>query len=73
MYLIQTKVSVSLSDSLAEAMGQRIQHAVMWVHGGQAVLLQLVSHNAHKLLHPFIIVSPVTHNLKEKRQAMAKM
>lgn len=31
-YLIQTKVSVSLGDSLAEAVRERVQHAVVWVH-----------------------------------------
>lgn len=68
VYLIQTKVSVSLGDSLAEAVRERVQHAVMWVHWGQTVLLQLVGHNAHKLLHPFIVVSPVTHNLRNDKQ-----
>lgn len=32
VYLIQTKVSVSLCDSLAEAVRERVQHAVVWMH-----------------------------------------
>lgn len=68
MYLVQAKVSVSLSDGLAEAMREWIEHAVVWVHRRQAVLFQLISHNAHKLFHPLIIVSPVTHNLGEREK-----
>ena len=52
-----------LSDGLAEAVREGVQHAVVGVHRGQAVLIQLVSHDAHQLLHTIIIVCPVTHNL----------
>lgn len=52
-----------LSDGLAEAVREGVQHAVVGVHRGQPVLIQLVSHDAHQLLHTLIIVCPVTHNL----------
>lgn len=63
-YLIQAEVAMSLCDGFAEAMRKRIQHTVMRVYRGQAVLFQLVSHNANQLLHALIIISPVAHNLK---------
>ena len=65
-YLIQTKVSVAFSYGLAEVVGERVQHAVVGVHRRQAILIQLISHNAHKLLHSLIIISPITNNLSQK-------
>lgn len=65
VYLVQAKVSVAFSNGFAESVREWIQHAVVWVHWRQAVLIQLVSHNAHKLLHPLIIICPVAHNLGE--------
>lgn len=49
-------------------MRERIEHRVVWVDGGQAVSLQLLSNNGHQLLHTGIIVSPVTHNLEAMGQ-----
>lgn len=68
VYLVQAKVSVAFSNGLAEAVREWIQHTVVWVHRRQAVLIQLVSYNAHKLLHPLIIICPVTHNLEERQK-----
>lgn len=55
---------MSLCDGLAETVRERVQHAVMGMNGRQAVLLQLIGHNAHQLLHTLIIVGPVAYNLK---------
>lgn len=57
---------MSLCNCLAETVRKRVQHAVMGMHRWQTVLLQLISHNAHQLLHAFIIVGPVTYNLRIK-------
>lgn len=73
VYLVQAKVSVSFSDGFTEAVREWIEHAVVWVHWRQAVLFQLISHNAHKLFHPLIIVSPVTHNLREREGEKFKL
>lgn len=66
--LIQTQVAMSLCNCLAETVREGVEHAVMGMHGWQAVLIQLISHNAHQLLHALIIVSPVTYNLRTRAQ-----
>lgn len=65
-YLVQTQIAMSLSNSLPKAVRKGIQHAVMRVDRRQSVFLQLISHNANQLLHPFIIVCPVTDNLEKR-------
>lgn len=55
---------MALGYGFAEAVRQRIQHAVVGVNRGQAVLFQLVSHNANELFHALVVISPVTHNLR---------
>lgn len=50
-------------DALPQLVGQRVQHAVVRVHRGQAVLLQLVTNNRDNLEHTLIIVAPIAHNL----------
>lgn len=57
---------MTLRNGLAEAVRERVEHAVVWMNGGQTVLVQLVSHDAHKLLHSLVVIRPVTHNLKER-------
>lgn len=63
-YLVQAQVSVPLGNSLSEAVRQRVQHAVVRVHGREPVLLQLVCNDTDQLLHPLVIVGPVTNNLE---------
>ena len=63
VYLVQTKVSVALGDGLAEAVGEGVEHAVVGVHRGQAVLVQLVGNDADQLLHPLVVVRPVANDL----------
>lgn len=65
-YLIQAQVSMPLGNGLSEAVRQGVQHAVMRVHRWEPVLLQLVCHDADQLLHPLVVVSPVTNNLKPR-------
>lgn len=55
---------MALGNCLAEVVGEWVEHAVVRVHRGQAVLVQLVSHDANQLLHPFVIVCPVANNLE---------
>lgn len=57
---------MALGYGLPEAVRQWIQHAVVGVHRGQAVLVKLVSHDANKFLHPLIVICPVTYNLEER-------
>lgn len=59
---------MSLCNCLAETVREGVEHAVMGMHGWQAVLIQLISHNAHQLLHALIIVSPVAYNLRSRAQ-----
>lgn len=54
---------MAFSNGFAEPVRQWIQHAVVWVHRGQAVLVQLVGHDANQLFHPLVVISPVTHDL----------
>lgn len=61
---------MSLCNGLAETVRQGVQHAVMWMNGRQAVLLQLISHNGHQLLHTLIIVGPVAYNLKHNTASL---
>lgn len=59
---------MSLCNGLAETVREGIQHAVMGMHRWQAVLLQLISNNAHQFLHALVIISPITYNLKTREQ-----
>lgn len=59
---------MSLSNCLPKTVRKGIQHAMMWVYRRQSVFLQLISYNANQLLHSFIIVCPVTDNLKKKEK-----
>ena len=54
---------MALGYGLAEAVGERVQHAVVRVHRGQPVLVQLVGHDAHQLFHALVVVCPVTDDL----------
>jgi len=62
-YLLQTESSVSGGNALALFVCERVQHAVVGVHGRQAVLGQLTLDDLHQLLHAAVVVRPVTHNL----------
>lgn len=64
MYLVQTQVAMALGNGLAETVGERVQHAVVRVHRRQAVLVELVGHDAHQLLHALVVVCPVTDDLE---------
>lgn len=59
---------MSFRNGLSEVMRQRVEHAVMRVDGRESVLLQLISNYGNQLLHSFIIIGPVTNNLKKKKQ-----
>jgi len=50
-------------DALALGMTQRVQHAVVGMDGRKTVLVQLILHNVNELLHPRIVVRPVTDDL----------
>ena len=54
-------------DALALAVGQGVEHAVVGVDGGEAVLGQLVVYQQHYLGHASIVVRPVTHNLDQHK------
>lgn len=72
VYLVQAKVSMALGDCLAEVVGERVEHAVVRVNRRQAVLVQLVSHDANQLFHSLVVVCPVTHNLEKGEEAKNK-
>jgi len=50
-------------DALALGMTQRVQHAVVGMDGRKTVLVQLILHNVNELLHPSVVVRPVTDDL----------
>ena len=60
---------MSGSDALALFVRERVEHAVVGVHGRQAVLGQLTLDDLHQLLHAAVVVRPVTHNLWGQTQA----
>ena len=62
-HLFKAELSMPCCDALPQLVGQRVQHAVVRVHRGQAVLLQLVTNNRDNLEHTLIIVAPIAHNL----------
>jgi len=59
---------MACSDALALGMTQRIQHAVVWVDGRQPVLIQLILYDVHQLLHPTVIVRPITDDLTQRNR-----
>lgn len=71
-YLLQAEVGVPGGDAFALGVCQRVQHAVVRMHRGQTVLLQLVLHNLHQLLHALVVICPITHNLHTPAQAHNK-
>ena len=44
-YLFNTKIAMSVGNVSSHFVCKWVQHAVMWVHGGKSVVLQLVSDN----------------------------
>ena len=60
---------MSGGDALALFMCEGVEHAVVGVHGRQAILGQLTLDDLHQLLHAAIVVRPVTHNLWETQTA----
>ena len=54
---------MSGSDALALGMTQRVQHAVVGMDGRKTVLVQLILDNVNELLHPSVVVRPVTDDL----------
>lgn len=72
-YLFNAQVGVAGRDSLPEIMAQRVEHGVVWVHRGQAVLLKLLGHDADQFLHAGLIVSPVAHNLQAVSQVAVRI
>ena len=55
-------------DGFSEGVRQRVEHAVVRVHGGQTVLLELFGYDGHQTLHPVFIVGPVTYNLHDEEK-----
>ena len=45
--LLQTQLSVSVSNLFAEFMRQGVQHGMVRMHARQPILLQLFSHDSH--------------------------
>ena len=45
--------------------GERVEHGVVRMDGREAILGQLLIDQVHYLLHTTLIVTPVTHNLKQ--------
>ena len=54
---------MSSRDALSLLVAQRVQHAVMGMHRGQPILLQLVLHYLYEFLHALLVVVPVADNL----------
>jgi len=54
-------------DALALGMTQRVQHAVVWMDGRKSVLVQLILHDVDQLLHPSIVVRPITDDLTHNK------
>ena len=50
--LLQTQLSVSVSNLFAEFMRQGVQHGMVRMHARQPILLQLFSHDSHQGFHP---------------------
>ncbi|MPC09889.1 hypothetical protein E2C01_002506 [Portunus trituberculatus] len=61
---------MAIGDGPAVLMGQRVQHGVVGVHGGQAVPLQLLPDDGHQLLHASVI-SPLRKNRGVKKASPA--
>ena len=51
-------------DGFPHLVGQGVEHTVVGVDRGQAVLLQLVLDDLHQALYACTVVGPVTHNLQ---------
>jgi hypothetical protein len=54
-------------------MGERIQHGMMGVDAGEAILLQLLGHNVDNLLHPAPIIRPIANDLQTMRQIAVRI
>lgn len=63
-YFLQTECRVTRGDALALGVREGVEHAVMGVHAGKSVLLQLVLHYGHEALHPVVVVRPITRDLQ---------
>lgn len=63
-YLLDTERGVACSNAFFLFLCERVEHAVMRVDGGQAVLGQLVVDHLHYFLHPVLVVCPITRNLR---------
>ena len=55
-YLLETEQCMSGGNALSLGRRKRIEHAVVGVNRGEAVLRQLVLHHLDNLLNPSIIV-----------------
>ena len=63
-HFLETEVGVARCNGLPHAVGERVEHGVVWVNRWQAVPLQLVLNNLNQPLHPAVVLSPVTNNLQ---------
>ena len=66
--LLQTQLSVSVSNLFAEFMRQGVQHGMVRMHARQPILLQLFSHDSHQGFHPGVVVRPIADDLQTMSQ-----
>lgn len=64
--LLQTQLRVAVGDGLPEVMRKRIEHRVVRMDRGQAVLLELIGDDGYQGLLAGRVVRPVTNNLERE-------
>ena len=68
--LVQGERGVARRNGFAHGVRERIEHAVMRMHGGKTILAQLMAYNGTNLPHSIIIITPIANNLKETIQKL---
>ena len=66
-YLLKAEGGVASGNALALSMSEWIEHRVVRMNARQSVLVQLILHYVNQLLHPTVILRPVTDYLPATR------
>jgi len=59
--LVQAQSSMACRNGFSKLMAERVKHRMVRVHRWKTVPWKLFGHNTHKLLHSFIITTPVAY------------